>query len=237
MGAITDLREGAEAIAAELPDVTVTYPSVFAQWARVMEKVQAVGKTGRNTSQNYSFRGIDAVVNAVGPALREFGVTVVPHEAVCHYRDVEVGKNRTLMREVTVRVTYRVYGPGGDWFDGEAWGESMDSGDKGTPKAFSVAYRTFLLQALTIPTDEPEPDASSYERASSAVAPSAPSEAALAAAETLDDLPAEVAEEITGRLQEKAGVRLLDALEDKGWREWLAGAVKHAAEKLKGGET
>jgi hypothetical protein len=40
----------------------------------------------------------------------------------------------------------------------------MDWGDKGTPKAMSVAFRTFLLQALTIPTDEAEPDAQVYER-------------------------------------------------------------------------
>ena len=44
-------------------------------------------------------------------------------------------------------------------------GESMDAGDKGTPKAMSVALRIALLQALCIPTDEPDPDTHSYERA------------------------------------------------------------------------
>jgi hypothetical protein len=37
-------------------------------------------------------------------------------------------------------------------------GEAFDSGDKSTAKAMSVAYRTALLQALTLPTDEPDPD-------------------------------------------------------------------------------
>ena len=41
----------------------------------------------------------------------------------------------------------------------------MDVGDKGTPKAMSVAYRIVLLQMLCIPTDEPDPDSQSYERA------------------------------------------------------------------------
>jgi hypothetical protein len=41
----------------------------------------------------------------------------------------------------------------------------MDSGDKAVPKAMSVAFRTALLQALALPTDEPDPDASTYERA------------------------------------------------------------------------
>jgi len=35
-------------------------------------------------------------------------------------------------------------------------------------KAHSVAYRTLLLQALCIPTDEPDPDAASHERAAPA---------------------------------------------------------------------
>src|SRR5690606_2912843 len=47
---------------------------------------------------------------------------------------------------------------------GATYGEALDSGDKATAKAHSVAYRTFLLQALTIPTHEPDPDESSPER-------------------------------------------------------------------------
>ena len=42
----------------------------------------------------------------------------------------------------------------------------MDSGDKATAKAMSVAFRTALLQALALPTDEPDPDSQSYERSS-----------------------------------------------------------------------
>jgi hypothetical protein len=41
----------------------------------------------------------------------------------------------------------------------------MDFGDKGTPKAMSVAYRTLLIQGLCIPTGEADPDSTSYERA------------------------------------------------------------------------
>jgi hypothetical protein len=140
-------------------------PSVVEAWSAVMDEVQSVSKTGRNESQGFSFRGIDAVMNAVGPALRKHGVVVVPTLQKSSYRDVEVGRNRTLMREVTVEVTYTVRGPAGDSFTGSVPGESMDSGDKGAAKAMSVAYRTFLLQALTIPTDEPDPDSTSVERA------------------------------------------------------------------------
>lgn len=139
-------------------------PTVVQALAAVMSDVQAVGKEGHNKSQDYAFRGIDGVMNAVGPALRSHGVVIIPTVEDTNYRDVEVGKNRTLMREVTVRVRYTVHGPAGDTLEGVVCGESMDSGDKGTAKAFSVAYRTFLLQALTIPTHQPDPDEHSYER-------------------------------------------------------------------------
>lgn len=147
---------------------TAEHPTVVQALASVMAEVQSVGKDGKNTQQGYNFRGIDGVVNAVGPALRKHGVVIIPTLLESNYRDIEVGKNRTLMREVTVTVRYTIHGPAGDTLEGTVVGESMDSGDKGTAKAFSVAYRTFLLQALTIPTHQPDPDEQSYERSEAA---------------------------------------------------------------------
>lgn len=132
--------------------------------SHVMHDVQAVRKDDRNREQNYSFRGIDAVMNAVGPALREHRVVPVPVKTETQYRDVRTSRDKPA-RECTVTVTYRFYGPLGDYVEAEAPGESMDSGDKGTPKAMSVAYRTCLLQLLCIPTDEPDADSQTYERA------------------------------------------------------------------------
>lgn len=132
--------------------------------AAVMADVQAVGKTGRNTQQNYSFRGIDAVVNAVGPILRKHGVLVLPRLRSYEYGTVEVGAKRTPMGHVRVEVEYVFVGPEGDQLPTVAPGEAMDSGDKATPKAMSVAFRTALLQALALPTDEPDPDEQTYER-------------------------------------------------------------------------
>ena len=145
--------------------MTDTNPTVIAALSAVMADVQAISKTGRNEQQRYLFRGIDAVMNAVGPALRKHGVVIVPETVTPTYRDAQTTTGKAA-REVTVLVTYRVYGPAGDSITITAPGESLDSGDKGTPKAMSVAYRTALLQALTIPTDEPDPDSQSYERAS-----------------------------------------------------------------------
>lgn len=141
--------------------------NVFTAWNAVMTTVRSVGKDGFNSSPggNYKFRGIDAVVNAVGPACREHGVTVVPvliKEKVAG--QIEVGKNRTVMGHVSMTIVWRVYGPEGDYFEGEAASEAMDSGDKAVSKAHSVSYRTFLIQALCLPTDEPDPDQETYQR-------------------------------------------------------------------------
>lgn len=160
--------------------------------AAVMHDVQGVAKKDRNTAQGFNFRGIDAVINAVGPALREHGVVVMPTVLDYHYNTVEVGKNRTAMGHMIVKVTYTFTGPAGDSLACTVLGEAMDSGDKATPKAMSVAFRTALLQALALPTDEPDPDASTYERAPAKpqATPKQIAEWTLAIAEasTVDDL-------------------------------------------------
>jgi len=138
--------------------------SVFEAFSKVMADVQGIAKRERNSIQNFNFRGIDAVMNAVGPALRAHGVVIVPTaESVDQERYVT--DKQKPMHGVVVKMAYTVYGPAGDSFVGGAYGQAADSGDKAVSKAESVAYRTFLLQALTIPTDEPDPDASVHERA------------------------------------------------------------------------
>jgi len=138
-------------------------PTVHQALSKVMEAVQAVRKDSKNQVQRFNFRGIDAVMNAVGPALRKYGVTILPEDVDVH-RSNGTTSNGKQTAEVVLKVTYRVYGPGGDSIHGRVAAEAMDFGDKAIAKAMSVAYRTFLLQALTIPTDEPDPDSESYER-------------------------------------------------------------------------
>jgi hypothetical protein len=139
-------------------------PSIIQALASVMEDVQSVGKKDRNSAQGFSFRGIDAVVNAVAPALRKHQVIVVPNVLEHEYASVEIGKNRTPMSHVTLKVLYKFIGQNGDYVEAVVLAEAMDSGDKAISKAMSVAFRTALLQSLALPTNEPDPDASSYER-------------------------------------------------------------------------
>lgn len=144
--------------------------SVHEAWSAVMHDVRSLAKDGTKTGggSTYKFRGIDAVMNAAGPAFRKHGVVVYPKKVrSIEYTEVIVGANKSVMQSVRVIITYRAIGPLGDHMDMTAPGEAFDSGDKATAKAMSVAYRTLLLQALTLPTDDRDPDADGYERTGS----------------------------------------------------------------------
>lgn len=138
--------------------------TIYAALNAVMRDVQAVRKGEKNTHGNFLFRGIDAVTNAVGPALREHGVIVVPNVVDAHYDVVHVGQKQTVMSRVVLRIEWKWYGPEGDFITCVTQGESFDSGDKATAKAHSVAFRTAMLQTLCLPTDEKDPDVDTYER-------------------------------------------------------------------------
>lgn len=138
---------------------------IYQALSAVMESVQAVKKGERNNHGGYNFRGIDAVVNAVGPELRKHKVIVTPEVETYEFGEIETGKNRTPMGHARVVVRYTFHALDGSAITCSAAGEAFDSGDKATPKAMSVAFRTALLQALCLPTDEPDPDSQTYERA------------------------------------------------------------------------
>jgi hypothetical protein len=130
-----------------------------------MGDIGAVRKEQRNTAQGggFNFRGVDDVVNAVSPAFRNHGVTVAPKLLSHEFTGIPVSGGRTASRALVI-VEYTFTGPEGDTMTATVPGEAFDTGDKATAKAMSVAFRTALLQALALPTDEPDPDAASYER-------------------------------------------------------------------------
>lgn len=133
----------------------------------VMCAIQSIGKdeqfvnekTGRTV---YNFRGVDAVMQAVGPLLRKFRILPVPEVTKVEQRE-STTKTGSVMRETLVHVTYHLRGPV-DVLDVQVVGEAADYGDKSVSKATSVAYRIMWLQLLCIPTGDPDPDLLNYER-------------------------------------------------------------------------
>lgn len=152
----------------DLGDLTQDAESVPAvvAWSRVMGEVRAIGKNQQfdgGRAGRFAFRGVDLALNAFGPACRKHGVVVAPHRVEPTYRDITT-KSGGSMRECSVLVTFRIYGPSGDWIEAQAAGEASDSGGRSTPKAQSIALRTLLLNAGLVPTEDRDADAVSFER-------------------------------------------------------------------------
>jgi hypothetical protein len=179
--------------------------------AAVMLEVQAVAKNDRNEAQRFNFRGIDAVVNKVGPALRNAGGFIVPNVLDAQYETLP-SRNGGSMSVARLTVSYAVYGPEGEPISGTVFAEAFDSGDKATAKAMSVAFRTFLLQVLALPTDEPDPDASTYEIAAKVSVAKNEWQEVIDAANTRDELLALYSDAAAA----KAPKAVLDRITAKG---------------------
>lgn len=148
----------------ETTPAEVTRPTLVERLVAVKRDIGAVGKGDRNAQQGFNFRGIDAVMNAVAGPFMKHGIMAYPHKVVSVERGTATTAKGSVMNTVSVIVRY-AFTDGVDYLHFEAAGEAFDSGDKATPKAMSVAYRTALIQALSLPTDEPDPDSESYEAA------------------------------------------------------------------------
>ena len=183
---------------------------IYADLAKVMRSVDHVGKGDFNSHQKFNFRGIDGVLNAVGPALREYNVVVYPRLHDVAYEEVKTsgGKASTACRVV---VDYIFASVDGSTVETRVAAESWDTGDKAMPKAMSVAMRTALIQALALPTDEPDPDSFTYTR-EAADEKNERVAAKIEAAGTVDELRAlwaqaspELQKRITARVEELNG--------------------------------
>lgn len=146
-------------------------PPIHQALMNVMAEITHVPKDGYNKQQDFNFRGIDGVLNAVGPAFRKHGILPIP-EVTSVDSTSYTTKNGTVMTRSVVRVNYEFRGPAGDCCTARGIpGESADSGDKSVSKAMSVAYRTALIQVLALPTHEADPDADTEEKEAAQATP------------------------------------------------------------------
>ena len=120
-----------------------------------------IGKNRTNESQGFKFRGIDDVMNRMATHLNEANLVIAPN---IRSREVHerVNSRGNPLFYVTVQVDYTVYST----VDGSSIvcsvpGEAMDTGDKATNKALSIAYKYMAFQLFAIPIDE-DPDATTH---------------------------------------------------------------------------
>ena len=131
---------------------------IFKAIADTMNDVSAVGKNSKNEKQNYNFRGIDAVMNALHPAMVKNRIFVVP-EVLDQQREERQSKNGKLIYSIC-KIKYTFFADDGSNISATVIGEGMDSGDKATNKAMSVAFKYACFQVFCIPTEDmTDPDA------------------------------------------------------------------------------
>ncbi|MFI0768576.1 ERF family protein [Streptomyces sp. NPDC021218] len=149
---------------------------VHIAWLRVRRDIRAIakGELYNQSGTRFNFRGVDTVVNVFGPVTLKHGVNVVPSRVEASYGE-KTTKSGSKMRECSVTVHWTIIGPKGDTLTLQTMGEALDTADKSTTKAQSVALRTLLLGFGLTPTHDKDPDADRIERGIEAPARSAES--------------------------------------------------------------
>ena len=145
--------------------------NIYQTISAVMNEIGAVGKNSKNATQGFMFRGIDAVMNALAPALQKHKLFIVP-EVLEHTREERTSKKvdyngiekiTTLIYSIC-KIKYRFIAEDGSYIESVVIGEGMDSGDKATNKAMSIAFKYACFQVFCIPTEEMvNPDAECHE--------------------------------------------------------------------------
>ena len=149
---------------------------VHLAWLRVRREIRAIGKGSEYNERGtrYSYRAADTVVQYFGPVTIKHGVNVLPFRTETTYGSKQT-KSGSTMRECSVTVTWHIVGPKGDFLVTQTAGEALDTSDKSTTKAQTVALRNLLLNGGLIPTNDRDPDADRIERGIEAPARSAES--------------------------------------------------------------
>lgn len=109
-----------------------------------------------------NFRGIEAAMNEMSVVLIRHGISVTPAYSDLTITERDKGGGKAT-RFVTVKGRFTFAAADGSSVACECYGEAMDSGDKATTKAQSVAFRTALFQQFVVPTMAMDPEADGEE--------------------------------------------------------------------------
>lgn len=139
-------------------------PAIIGAICEIMNAIDAIKKGKTSDHGKFKFRGIDDVMNVLGPLLRAHCVFISPELVSCtRERYTSNGGGGLMNTMVEVKYVFTSAADGSTHTVGPIPGEGMDTGDKSSTKAMSVAMRTMLLQVFAIPTEDRDPDHDVYE--------------------------------------------------------------------------
>lgn len=118
-----------------------------------------VPRDGRNSAQGYDYTSAARVSITVGPELAARRVAVSTAIDVIHreaFQNVKGNRQHHIVLRVTMTF---IDGDGGETLSVQAIGEGVDSGDKASAKAMTMAVKYCYVQAFTLAMGEdPEAD-------------------------------------------------------------------------------
>lgn len=147
---------------------------IYGKIADCMQQIGAIGKNSKNAQQGFMYRGIDAVMNALNPVLTDNRMFCVPEVLEQHREERQTRNGGNLIYSI-LKMRYTLYAEDGSHVSAVVVGEGMDSADKGSNKAMSVAYKYAMFQIFSIPTEElADPDAETPPESTRKGAPKQP---------------------------------------------------------------
>lgn len=143
-----------------------------------MLAAMGVDKSSTNESQGFNFRGIDAVLGAMSRVLVECQLFVRPCVVDHKLEVITDPKTGKLKFRAAVLVSYTITAAvDGSEVHTQVCAEALDSQDKATSKALSMAYKYFAFQTFCIPLEGVLDDADADSPMSSREEPVAQEEA------------------------------------------------------------
>lgn len=132
---------------------------IYTAISAIMDECPAIAKKQKNSQQGFMYRGVDVVMNVLQPLMSKHKVFAVPEVLECE-RSERTAKNGSILLYTVLKVKYTFYAEDGSSVCAVVQGEGMDSADKSSNKAMSVAFKYACFQVFCIPTEEmKDPDA------------------------------------------------------------------------------
>ncbi len=132
-------------------------PQIFKKMADILSEVEAISKDQKNNEQNYKFRGIDDVYNALNPLFKKHRIFCTS-KVLSEKRESGVSKKGSAFTTSILEIEFNYWAEDGSTVSSVMKGEAMDYGDKATNKAMSAAQKYALIQMFLIPTQDGAPD-------------------------------------------------------------------------------